>query len=156
YGDAGWGRLVARGKYRDHRFADELVAAAAQLIQQEWRPDPFPRFIAAVPSLRASTLVRDFAQRLADMLHLKFVEILAKTKETPPQKQMANSAQQAANVLSAFEVVGNVPAGPCLLLDDIFDSRWTLTITGFLIAQRGGGPVFPFALAKAADRKLLE
>lgn len=156
YGDAGWGRLVARGKYQDHRFADELVAAAAQLIQQEWRPDPFPCFVAAVPSLRASTLVRDFAQRLADMLHLQFVKILAKTKETPLQKQMANSAQQVANVISAFEIVGDVPAGPSLLIDDIFDSRWTLTVTGFLIAQRGGGPVFPFALAKATDRKSLD
>jgi hypothetical protein len=42
-----------------------------------------------------------------------------------------------------------------LLVDDIFDSRWTLTVAGFLIAQHGGGPVYPFALAKAADRRTL-
>jgi ATP-dependent DNA helicase RecQ len=42
------------------------------------------------------------------------------------------------------------------LVDDIFDSRWTLTVAGFLIAQHGGGPVYPFALAKAADRRTLD
>ena len=34
WGDAGWGNLVRSGKYADHRFADELVSAAAQLIRE--------------------------------------------------------------------------------------------------------------------------
>jgi ATP-dependent DNA helicase RecQ len=69
---------------------------------------------------------------------------------------MANSAQQVTNIISAFCIAGTAPAGPCLLVDDIFDSRWTLTVAGFLIAQHGGGPVYPFALAKAADRRTLD
>jgi ATP-dependent DNA helicase RecQ len=88
YGDAGWGRLVAQGTYRDHHFSDELAAAAAQLIMHEWRPDPFPRFVTAVPSLRAANLVKDFSLRLAS-IEIPFVPILAKTKETRPQKEMA-------------------------------------------------------------------
>jgi len=69
---------------------------------------------------------------------------------------MTNSAQQVANIISAFSISGAIPAGPCLLVDDIFDSRWTLTVAGFLLAQHGGGPVHPFALAKAADRRTLD
>ncbi len=156
YGDAGWGRLVAQGKYRDLRFEEALVAAAAQMIAHAWRPDPFPQFVTAVPSLRPVDVVKDFATRLAAALGLPFAPIIEKTKATPPQKEMANSAQQVKNVIGAFEIMAEIPTGPCLLIDDIFDSRWTLTVAGFLIAQHGGGPVYPFALAQATNRRILE
>lgn len=155
YGDAGWGRLVARGKYQEHHFSDELVAASAQMIMHDWKPEPFPKYLAAVPSLRENKLVRDFASRLAQALQIPSAEVVRKIKETKPQKEMANSAQQAANLFDAFAVVGKIPEGPCLLVDDIFDSRWTLTVIGYLLAKAGGGPVYPFTLAKASDRRKL-
>ena len=37
WGDAGWGGMVREGKYRDGRFADELVIACASLVRR-WRP----------------------------------------------------------------------------------------------------------------------
>ena len=37
WGDAGWGGLVRHGKYRDGRFADDLVRACADLMAQ-WAP----------------------------------------------------------------------------------------------------------------------
>ena len=46
WGDAGWGRLVSEGKYRDHRFADELVDACAALVR-EWQPVPPPTWVTA-------------------------------------------------------------------------------------------------------------
>jgi ATP-dependent DNA helicase RecQ len=156
YDDPGWGKLVAQGKYRDKRFNEVLVHAAAELILQKWKPAPFPRFVTAVPSLRAVNLVEDFALRLASMLKIPYYQVINKTRETPPQKRMANSAYQAKNVIGAFAVAGTVPPGPCLLVDDIFDSKWTLTVLGYMISEAGGGPVFPFTLARAADRKTLE
>jgi ATP-dependent DNA helicase RecQ len=62
---------------------------------------------------------------------------------------MANSAQQLASVLGAFEVVEPVPSGPVLLVDDRVDSRWTLTTVGTVLLDAGSGPVHPFALAQA-------
>jgi ATP-dependent DNA helicase RecQ len=35
-----------------------------------------------------------------------------------------------------------------LLVDDIVDSRWTLTEIGAVLRGAGSGPVYPFALAK--------
>jgi ATP-dependent DNA helicase RecQ len=64
---------------------------------------------------------------------------------------MENSVQQLRNVEDAFEVTGAVPAGPVLLVDDIVDSGWTLTVTAALLARAGAPAVFPFALAKAAN-----
>ena len=49
----------------------------------------------------------------------------------------------------AFAVTAPVPAGPVLLVDDLVDSRWTLTVVTAALVDVGGGPVFPFALALA-------
>jgi ATP-dependent DNA helicase RecQ len=93
-------------------------------------------------------IVSDFAARLAEALGLPLCEALRKTRPTPPQKSQENSWQQWHNVDGAFEVVGEVPSGPLLLVDDIVDSRWTLTVAGTLLRGAGAGPVHPFALAK--------
>jgi ATP-dependent DNA helicase RecQ len=66
---------------------------------------------------------------------------------------MANSATQAANARAKLGVVpAGVRSGPVLLVDDLVDSRWTLTVAGSLLRDHGSGPVLPFALAVATPR----
>ena len=60
---------------------------------------------------------------------------------------MANSAHQGANVSGAFTINGALLDGPVFLLDDLVDSRWTLTEVGRLLRQSGSGNVYPLALA---------
>jgi len=150
YGDGGWGRLVREGK-RDHEhFDDVLVGAASTLITERWRPEPPPTWVTCVPSMTHPDLVLDFAARLAAALGLPFREVVTKVAENQPQKLMENSAQQLRNVLEAFEIAGEVPpAEPVLLVDDISDSRWTMTVIGRSLRLAGSGPVFPFVLATA-------
>jgi ATP-dependent DNA helicase RecQ len=62
---------------------------------------------------------------------------------------MENSAQQHANVAGGFAVDEPLPDGPVLLVDDVVDSRWTVTEVGSCLRQAGSGPVFPVALAQA-------
>ena len=70
------------------------------------------------------------------------------TGETP-----AGIVQSAAwNTTRMFGHVGEIPKGPVLLVDDVVDSGWTLTLLAVLLRQRGSGPVHPFALAKASPR----
>ena len=147
WGDAGWGDLVRSGKYRDGRFADDLVSASAQLIR-EWNPQPAPTWVTCIPSRRHPDLAPDFAQRLAKALDLPFQAALAKTQDRPPQKDMANSVQQARNVEGSLSVVGDsVMPGPVLLVDDMVDSRWTFTVAAPLLRAAGCRAVFPYALA---------
>lgn len=152
YGDGGWGQAVAEGKYRLHRFSDLLVAGCVELIRERWRPAPPPEWVAAVPSLRHADLVPEFAARLARSLGLPFHPVLAQVRQTAEQKAMKNSAQQAHNLSGAFRIVLPCPPGPMLLVDDVVDSRWTLTLAGHLIREAGSGPVYPLALAEAAGR----
>jgi len=145
YHDPAWGDRVRLGKYEAGRFDDELIAAAAELIAERWRP-PIT-WVACVPSLRHPTLVPDLAQRLADALSLPYHGVIEQPEHRPEQKLRANSVQQATNVAGAFAVTGRVPRGAVLLLDDMVDSRWTLTYCGARLREAGSGPVYPFALA---------
>lgn len=146
WGDSGWGGLVRDGKYRQGRFSGELVKACADMVR-EWDPQPAPTWITCVPSLRHPDLVPDFARRLAAALELPFIMALEKTEDRPEQKRMANSAQQARNVDGSLTISQELLPGPVLLVDDMVDSRWTLTIGAWLLRSHGSGEVFPLALA---------
>jgi ATP-dependent DNA helicase RecQ len=153
YGDAGWGRLVREGKYERDQFDDQLVDASALLIRERWRPEPFPEWVTAIPSRRHPGLVYDFASRLARSLGVPFVAALVRTSEAPEQKLMANSSMQARNVAGTLGTIEQIPAGAVLLIDDIIDSGWTLTLAGWLLRKKGSGAVHPFTLARATARK---
>jgi ATP-dependent DNA helicase RecQ len=150
WGDAGWGSLVRQGKFRDGRFADQLVEACAAMARS-WAPQPPPTWVTCIPSRRHPNLVPDFARRLAIALNLAFHPALEKADDRPAQKEMANSSQQARNVDGSMRVQGPVPAGPVLLVDDMVDSKWTLTVAAYLLATHGSGPVYPLALASTAN-----
>ena len=153
WGDAGWGMLVRQGKYQDQRFADDLVEACAKMVQQ-WNPQPAPAWVTCIPSLRHPALVPDFAQRLAARLSLPFQAVLVRTDRRPEQKTMANSVQQARNVDGSLAVHGQmVLSQPVLLVDDMADSRWTLTVAVWLLRTHGSGEVWPLALALTGHDK---
>ncbi len=148
WGDAGWGGLVRQGKYHDRKFPDELVTACVKMVR-EWNPQPRPTWVTCVPSLRHPDLVPNFAKRLAAALELPFHMVIAKTDERPEQKTMANSTQQARNIDGSLALNGQpVPKGPVLLVDDMVDSRWTLTVSAWLLRQAGSGEVWPMALSQ--------
>lgn len=148
WGDAGWGGLVRQGKYHDGKFADDLVGACAKMVR-EWNPQPKPTWVTCVPSLRHPDLVPNFAKRLAAALGLPFHMVIAKTDDRPEQKTMANSTQQARNIDGSLALNGQpVPHGPVILVDDMVDSRWTLTVAAWLLRKSGSGDVYPMALSQ--------
>ena len=149
WGDSAWGGAVAEDK-RNNSFRDELVEAMATMISDRWCPTPAPTWLSCIPSLGHPLLVPDFASRLAEKLHLPFIPALTKIRNNPPQKEQQNRFFQCRNLDGAFAVRGNIPVGPVLLVDDIVDSGWTLTVAAALLLQRGSGPVYPVALASTA------
>ena len=144
--DSGWGQLVEVGKYRDNYFSNELVAACVRLVH-EWKPTPAPTWVACVPSLRYPDLVPCFAIRLAEALKLPFHAAIINHAARPPQAAMANSVQKARNAYQAFSITPPLPSGPVLLIDDMVDSRWTITACSYLLREHASGPVWPLALA---------
>ncbi|MYE01381.1 MAG: hypothetical protein F4Y03_08870 [Alphaproteobacteria bacterium] len=146
--DAGWGELVAKGKHGGH-FGDELVEAAAEMIRDRWRPEPVPAWITCVPSANNPELVPNFAARLGNRLGLPFLPLVEKAKDNEPQKLQQNRFHQCRNLDGVFTVVDKPSAEPVLLVDDVVDSAWTMTVVAALLRRSGSGPVWPLALATA-------
>ena len=145
WGDTGWAADVARGKYTDGRFSDYLVGAMAEMIR-EWNPDPAPHWLTFVPAYEGGGVVADLAARLADEVRVPLIEAVRKTRRTQPPKGMQNSPQQIRNIKGAYETFQPLE-GVGFLLDDMVDSRWTLTEVGVALRKAGASAVYPLALA---------
>lgn len=149
WGDPPWGRAVAEDKQKG-RFRDDLVHAAAEMLRERWRPTPPPTWVACVPSRKRPRLVPDYAARLAEALDLPFEEAVVKVRDNEEQKSQHNRYRQCRNLDGVFAIEGAVRPGPVLLVDDVADSGWTLTVISVLLRRAGSGPVWPLALTSAS------
>ena len=150
WADPGWGELVKIGK-KDKSFDKELVIASANLIKNEWKLEPFPEWLTFVPSDR-SKLVEKFATELANELRIDCIEVVYKIKQNQPQKTMQNKFYQCTNLDGVFEIASNIPTGPALLIDDIYDSGWTFTVISALLRRAGSDRIYPFAVTSTTNK----
>ena len=136
--------MPSSAKGRNTPFLSTLVSH----LMRRWDPRPAPEWVTCIPSRRHPNLVPDFAERLAIQLGLQIRRVLEKDEDRAERKEMANSTQQARNVDGSLVVsVELLLRGPVLLIDDMVDSRWTLTVAAWLLRSHGSGEVWPFALA---------
>lgn len=149
YGDVGYGEMVKKDKYSGkERFCDELLHRSKEVLTSLVKNNTISH-ITNVPSLR-SKIVEDFTKRLANELNITYVSILGKTKALP-QKNMENSSFQYQNAFESFFVKdkSNIPHN-IILVDDIVDSKWTLTVCGYRLMEQGCSEVYPFVLADSS------
>ena len=155
YGDPGYGMEVKNGKYpvppQKPGFSDQLVAKSAKILKP-FVDDKHIHYVTNIPSLR-SDIVPDFAKRLAARMGLEYVSILGK-KPADPQKKMQNSNYQCKNALDSFYVLDDTDIPDrVLLIDDVVDSKWTLTVCGYKMMLEGCEEVFPYALADSSQKE---
>ena len=154
YGVGEWGRLVREGKYetRPPRFDDRLVKPFLKMILSDWLDPDFDGVVVPVPSLRNPELVADFAERIAEKLEVPCVRCLEKVMDTLPQKEMENSVYQQNNLINSLRVKPGNYSKMCLLIDDMIDSGWTMTIAAAKLYQAGFEVVIPAALADTSNK----
>jgi ATP-dependent DNA helicase RecQ len=145
-GDGGWWPVVERG-LSDGTFDPLVITGLADLLRiADVRPD----WVTSVPSVRlGDTLVR-LGERLADELAVPHLALLARRELRPPQREMANAVQQAANVRGAFKLLETPPPGTGILLDDERISGWTLAMVGGQLRRAGAERIVPLALGTLA------
>jgi ATP-dependent DNA helicase RecQ len=146
-GGPGWGPVVRDLLTTDGPVPDELLEGVVRVLGR-WDWPERPTWVTFVPSRRHPKLVQHLAERIAETGRLPLHHLLERTREGPPQLEMANSAHQCRNVHGAFTLTGPVPQGGALLVDDSADSRWTLTIVGALLRYAGAGAVHPLVLLR--------
>ena len=151
--DVGWGNrlreLVGTGA-QDTDVPDSVFKACVQVLAG-WQWAERPVAVVAVPSETRPRLVYSLATRLAEIGKLDFLGAL--DAEGPPPRQ-ANSAQRLADLWRRLsmpaDLAGVLPAGPVLLVDDVIDTGWTMTLAARLLRKAGAPAVLPFALASTA------
>lgn len=143
WGQSGWGPLIRQGS-DEGEFADELVDALAELCRSQL--SPLPAWVTWVPSARRPGRVPSLARRLGERLGLPVADTLRIERVPEPQSEMRNSTAQLRNVWGAYSVDGEVEGG-CLLVDDLIDSRWTVTVAARGLLVAGCERVVPVALA---------
>ncbi|BFV56971.1 DEAD/DEAH box helicase [Kitasatospora sp. CMC57] len=115
-----------------------------------------PVGVVTMASARRPQLVGSLGARLAEVGRLPLLGQLEYAGGQPPRGARSNSAQRLHSLAGALlvppalqEAIAASP-GPVLLIDDLVDSGWTVTVAARLLRQAGAGPVLPLTLAVQA------
>lgn len=148
--DLGWGgtlREVFAAGAPDAPVSPQLLNACVRVLA-DWGWAERPVAVVAMPSRSKPLLVDSLARGLAEIGRLPYLGALEPVDGGPSGQPGGNSAFRLAGVWGRFSAVGlDVPPGPVLLVDDLADSRWTLTIAARELRLAGAAEVLPFALA---------
>jgi len=153
--DIGWGprlRSLLAEEAADQPLPDEVFGAVIDVLRT-WGWDERPASVVSVPSRRRPVLVESLAGRIAHVGRLPYLGAL--DRRTAADGGRTNSAQRVRALHGAFAVpdaMGRQLAGiggPVLLVDDLTDSGWTLTLAARELRISGSGRVLPLVLGVA-------
>jgi ATP-dependent DNA helicase RecQ len=107
-----------------------------------------------MPSRKRPVLIDSVARTFAEVGRLPWLGSLDLVNGGPSGEPGGNSAYRLSNVWDRFTVGPDLAQAlrelgdrPVLLVDDIADSRWTLTVAGRALRGTGASAVLPFTLA---------
>ena len=124
------------------------VLAACVRVLAEWGWAERPVAVVAMPSRSKPQLVATLARGIADLGRIPLLGSLDLVDGGPTGGPGGNSAFRLAGVWQRLSAAGlDIPAGPVLLVDDLVDSRWTMTVAAREMRRAGASGVLPFALA---------
>lgn len=150
--DLGWGsRLRRLFDEPDGDVPDDVVTAAVDVLAA-WDWDTRPVAVVGIDSVTRPRLVASTVDRIARLGRLENVGML-RYRGDRRRSGAANSAYRVAALHDAWEppVSGALGAlaGPVLLVDDVTDTGWTLTLAARMLRAAGAPQVLPLALAAA-------
>lgn len=156
--DLGWGarlrRLLAEP---DGDVPDDVIGAAIEVLKA-WDWDQRPTAVIGLDSHTHPLLISSTVQRLAQIGRLTNLGVLSYAPQHRPVTA-ANSAYRVAALDGAWEQpqlgvadgeTGGHWEGPVLLIDDMTDTGWTLTMAARLLRDAGAPGVLPFVLASVS------
>ncbi len=150
WGRPPYGDLVEEHKHGGY-FEDVLIDPFIEMLRRK-KILAEVKWVTSVPSNKHPHLVPDFARRVAERLQLPFIEAVSKVKDNEPQKLQNNEYHRKKNLEGVFAVTDDYLNTPVLLIDDVYDSGWTVSIISMLLLEKGVQKVFPATLTTAQNR----
>jgi ATP-dependent DNA helicase RecQ len=147
WGEGGWGEggEHAGGWSADQPVPQEVLDACVRVLAG-WGWAERPVGVVGMGSRTRPHQLAHLTRRIAEIGRLPLLGTLA--PQGPRPAVHANSAQRLAAVWSAIgEPQFAVPPGPVLLVDDVIDTGWTMTVAARILRRAGASAVLPFALA---------
>ncbi|WP_104199359.1 ATP-dependent DNA helicase RecQ [Cryobacterium sp. Y29] len=154
--DLGWGgplRNLFDAQAADAAAPPALLAACVRVLA-EWGWAERPAAIVSMPSRRHPLLIDSVARSLSDVGRLPLLGALDWVNGGPTGEPGGNSAYRLSSVWDRFavgaelaEALAAFDGRPILLIDDLADSRWTMTVASRVLRRHGASAVLPFALA---------
>ena len=135
---------------------DDVTRAVVQVLAG-WGWADRPVGVVALPSRRRPALVASLAEQISQIGRLPLLGTMDLVHGGPVGEPGGNSAFRLANVWDRLGVGPELQAtladvqsrtpGPVLLVDDVADSRWTLTVAARELRRAGAPGVLPLVLA---------
>ncbi|GAA4871852.1 RecQ family ATP-dependent DNA helicase [Serinicoccus chungangensis] len=131
---------------------DDVVRAVVQVLAG-WGWTTRPVGVVAMPSRRRPAVVGSLAEQISQIGRLPLLGTLDLAHGGPVGEPGGNSAFRLANVWDRLAVGSELAGalqdarGPVLLVDDVVDSRWTMTVAARALRRAGAEAVLPLALA---------
>jgi ATP-dependent DNA helicase RecQ len=153
--DLGWGQRLRDLLRQDAPASPDLLQACVGVLR-DWGWSRRPAGVVALPSRGRPTLTASVAEGLAQIGRLPLLGTLDLVDGGPTGEPGGNSAFRLAGVWGRLGVGADLAAavraagGPVLLVDDVADSRWTLTVAAQALRLAGAEGVLPFTLALQA------
>jgi ATP-dependent DNA helicase RecQ len=154
--DLGYGRLLrdlVAPDVADQEVSSEVVGAAVRVLAA-WRGEwpERPGLVVSIGSRTRPRLVGSFAEAIAAIGRRPYVG--AVTHVGPSRTGDSNSAFRLRAVVDAFamppEVAEGVRGGqPLFLVDDYWDTGWTMAVVARMLRRAGAGAVYPLVLGSA-------
>ena len=153
--DLGWGQRVRELVQGPDTQVPEQITNAVTKVLADWDWAQRPVAIVSVPSRSHPELVGSLARRISELGRLPYLGELTTPNGGPTGQPGGNSAFRLAGVWDQFEVGPELAQqlrglrGPVLLIDDLIDSRWTMTVAARALRRAGAEAVLPLVLALA-------
>jgi len=147
--DLGWGaRLRQLLDGPDGEVPDAVVQAAVDVLKA-WGWKERPVAVLGLDSERHPQLIGSLVTRLAELGRLQNLGTLYYRPQRRPVTA-ANSAYRVAALTDSWEAPTLDVSGPVLLVDDLVDTGWTMTMATQVVRAAGAPAVLPFAIASVS------
>lgn len=150
YGVSNVGAAIHRSKYENGGdFPDFLLILTLKAFRKKFGQEKFD-LILYVPPTKSGTLVKNFAEKLSQVLKFPLSHKLQKNRLTHEQKVFENWLLKADNIKDAFSYTApaEIAGKSILLVDDIFDSGATIKEIGKYLSNLGAVKVAPLVIAR--------
>jgi len=156
YGVSNVGSAIHHSKHMGGGdFPDWLLRLCLKAFRKHYGHTPFD-LVMAVPSTESGDLMKRFAEKFAQIIQIPFSDQLIKIGASQPQKAFQSGLSKKENVQGKFACINPaVLAGKrILLLDDVFDSGYTIKEVGQYLTKAGAALIAPLVIAKTVGGDL--